>query len=271
MTDIEPHFSLLLGAEDDKDKEINFATTGMVIGLNVHNFIFNEQKLFDAYFSHVLAVATSLQKANAHRRKYKIEEIEFLKEYLKKHSDISSHDQSTTAISLSRELDGFLSQYKAALDSLAKTLQPIYKISIGGWHKEKNVSGQRIINALNNLGSPKKEKAQRLINFLQDTQNWVTTIVNLRDAVNHDGGLKGVTNVYFEKKNNVVHPQKLVFIDGPVEVKVFMDSVLDQTIEFVETFLLLGIESCLPGNDMIIVKNEMGEFPPFRFAIKKKR
>jgi translation initiation factor 2 subunit 2 len=65
------------------------------------------------------------------------------------------------------EVDAFLIQLKSALDSLAKSLNPIFNLKINGWHKGKRKgskieeSGIKIINTLN------RDRKHFIVEFLK--------------------------------------------------------------------------------------------------------
>ena len=111
MANDDNHFSTVLGAEDEIDKKIRFNTMGMVMGLNINNFILTDKEKWDDYATRIIELGTSLQKANSHLRKYKKEEKDFLSEYFEKHSGSNQNTHSSiNALGLTAELDGFLFQ-----------------------------------------------------------------------------------------------------------------------------------------------------------------
>ena len=277
MNDSKAHFAELLGCKDDRDKDINFSTTGMVMGFNLNNSILSDKKLHDDYFRCVLNIAISLQKANSHYRKYVENEEAFIKEYEKKHVGKGNNSNSSTAaLELVTEIDGVLSNYKSSLDSLAKTFSSMYGISIRGWHKAKDSdgvekSGLRVLNTLGNLPKETLVKTEPLRDYIMKNVNWATFLVSMRDDVHHSGGIKGVTNIVYDFEDDKVYPQFVVYEGGQKElVSEFLNRVIDQTIDFVRNVLLLTIQSKL-HEDMFIVKNTKAEFPPYIFAVNFKK
>ena len=274
----EDHFfSTILECKDDLDKKIQFSTVAMIMGLNVHNFIFVDNKLWDDYFGKIVNLARSLQKMNEHYRKYVIEEKRFLEEF---HTRCSASNQNThsatTAVSLSTELDGLLSHFKSGLDTLATTLNPLFGLKFDAWHKGKDElgaekSGIKIINSLTrNLENNEKMKAEPLINYIKENIEWATYLVNLRDKVHHHGGLKKVSDVFYNFKTKEVIPQMIFHKKDSKElVENFMLRTLNESIEFFNTILVLCLEIKAPGDDMFIRKSGE-EFPPFRWVVTKR-
>ena len=263
--------STILECKDEIDRQINSSTVAMIMVLKVKNLIFyDNSKNHDDYFMKVKNVASSLQKANEHYRKYIIEERRFLDEYRDKCMSIpdANTHSSTTAVSLSTELDGFLSHFKAGLDTLATTLNPLLGLNLNGWHKKDNKSGLLVIRTLErNLGDSLKSGASHLIEYIQKNMDWVTYIVDLRDKVIHHGGLKRITDISFNFRDKNVTPQIIIHPSGSCEtVSDFMLRTLNEAIEYFNTILILSLE--ITVNGMSIIKNKEGELMPYQWAIK---
>src|SRR5204862_2153944 len=108
-------------------------------------------------------------------------------------------DLTENPIELFNELDGFLAHTKAALDSLAKSLEPLLDAKFHAWHKVKDQSGLHIINHLQNSVPDKmKKNAEPLVKFLLANTGWITYLVSLRDSPVHRGGLKTVSELRFD-------------------------------------------------------------------------
>jgi hypothetical protein len=279
MANDDFHLSTILGCEDDIDRKINLYTMGMVMGLNINNFILPEKAKWDDYATRIIELGTSLQKANNHLRKYKVEEKSFLTKYLQENSkkDQKTHS-STTAISLTSELDGFLSQYKASLDTLVKTFEPLFNIKLKTWGKKKDPedskekSGLKVIDALNrNFPEKNKHKIEPLIQFIRENIEWVSHNVDLRDSASHHGGLKNVSNVLYNYKERKVYPQVITHSNQFSETVVnYIDRTMDELVDYVTMVLILSLQAKAPG-DMFIQENPEKEFPYFSWSIRLPR
>lgn len=271
----EDHFlSTILECKDDLDKKIQFSTVVMIMGLDVNKFILTDKNLWDDYFGKVVNLARSLQKMNEHYRKYVAEEKRFLEEFRIKCSTSNQNTHSATAaVSLSTELDGLLSHFKSGLDTLATTFNPLFGLKFDAWHKGKDEfgsekSGIKIINSLEkNLENAQKKKAEHLVKYIKENMKWTTYLVELRDKVHHHGGLKKVSDVFYNFKTKEVVPQ-IIFHkkDSKELVGDFMFRTLNESIEFFNDILVLCLEIKAPGNDMFIRKSGE-EFPPFRWMV----
>lgn len=154
---------------------------------------FNKDKVEEAYFKTIFNVIKSLFKANHHRRNYLALEAKLKKQLLKE----ARKTQSTVDLiyekhDLISEVDSFLTHIKAALDSLATSLSPIYNSPIHGWHKKKengkDISGKNVVNAIKGLPKGGYGDSEELAKYIEENYGYISYIVSLRDAPVHKGG-----------------------------------------------------------------------------------
>lgn len=264
--------SKIIEAKDSLDTEIISSTINMVSGLNLETIVFRDKKAWEDYFGKSLNLAKSLLKANEHCRKYVSQEKKFLKEYRKKCIKDKNTNifLATEPIGLNTEIDGFLSQVKAALDTLATTLNPLLGWKLNGWHKTKKKSGLEIISSLeNNLNNVDKVKAGELKKIIENNIEWITYIVDLRDKVHHKGGLKCVTEVVYDFRFKKAHPQRIKHsAEAEEEVRDFLLRTLKDINIFINQVLIFSILIKAPGG-MAIRSNEKGKYPPYNWVILK--
>lgn len=260
----------VIEAKDEIDTEIIFATINMVAGLNLETIIFRDKKSWENYFGISMNLTKSLLKANEHCRKYLKEEKRFLKEYRKKCIKDKNVNTflATDCVGLNTEIDGFLSQIKASLDTVATTFGPLLGLSLKNWHKKSGKSGGEIISALeNNLSNVDKERANVLKEVIIRNTEWITYIVTLRDQAHHKGGLKCLTDITYDFRYKKVNPQYIVHgDDGKEMVNDFMLRTMKDITRFINEVLILSILIKAPGG-IGIKRNEKKEYPPFNWVV----
>ncbi len=266
----------LFEPQDVLDKEILDNTLSMIIGLQVGDFILADKKLHDLYFDHVRGVTDALFKANSHRRKYLLQKEKVINDFKSKCSNAPTNtNQALHSPDLNGEIDAVLTQIKAALDSLAKTFNPLFDLKFRGWNKQKNKengkeeSGRGIIEQLkNNLPERHKLNSISLIKFIEDRIEYISYIVLLRDAPVHHGGLKNVSNITFQHVTQQVTPQYIIHGSTPEEVSVFLNRIINEINGFTHEVLVLSL-LLKTGPSLAIIKNPNKEepFPPYRFAV----
>jgi len=262
---------LVVEAKDKVDSEIINSVLNMIVGLNLDNIVFRDKKMWENYFGKNLNLTKSLLKANEHYRKYFIEEKKFLKQYRKKCLKDKNTNLSfltTDSVALNTEIDGFLSQIKSSLDTLATTLNPLLGLSLNGWHKVKSKSGVGVINSLEkNLDNTLKGKASTLKETIKNNMESITYIVGLRDKVHHQGGLKCITEITYEFKYKKVIPQYILHPNNTKELtKDFILRTINEIVLFTNQILFLSILIKAP-NGMGIKKNEEDKYPPYNWVI----
>ena len=97
------------------------------------NQTLKKDKLYEIYFSIVIDGIKSLFKMNSHRRSYiknkGLAEIEILTDLKKTDTKI---DLAYERHELTSDIDGFLTQFKATLDTLARSLNPLFNLKFDG-------------------------------------------------------------------------------------------------------------------------------------------
>lgn len=258
-----------LEPKDEVDKNTMAKTITMAIGLQLDNLLLSDKLLFESYLGHIMDLTEKLLKVNHHRRKYIIQKervISFLKQ--NSNSDENNTNSAYHSVELDAEIDGFLTQIKAALDSLVKTFEPLFGIKLLTWGKIGKESGRRVLVALqNNLSNTFKTKSQRLLDIIEDNIEWISYIVSLRDNANHHGGLKNLSNITFNRQIGDVVPQYISHTNGRTEeVSIFLERTVYEIVEFVHSVLILSLLT-KSSDQLVIVRNEEEEFPPFRWGI----
>lgn len=158
-----------------------------------------------------------LLKANAHVRNFKTLLEEKRKEFEVEVESDKSGNRQHFYWDLSVEVEGMLTQLKAALDSFAVVIGTAVGVSgIRGWSKKKpqggtkKYSGQNIINVLSrNLPAQDLVRLQPLIDLLDDNKQQITDIVNTRDRFTHPNQLfmDFSTGFYYDSaKDEIIEP-----------------------------------------------------------------
>lgn len=258
--------------KDDIEKHLIEDVLTIVLNSNTQSLInswgatkFNKDKIGEDYLMTIIDVVRSLMKANHHRRKYLDQEKVIEKEIL----ELNKNTDSGVPVVYERpdlisEVDAFLVQLKSALDSLAKSLNPIFNLKINGWHKGKRKgskieeSGIKIINTLNNLESELKNKADDLINFIEDYIDYISTIVFLRDRPVHHGKIKNIQGfVYYIEDKKLIKP-KLVFKDKNINLSEFLETTIKNFVDFTELIIVNTLKNLIPN--MYLAKGQDGRF-----------
>ncbi|MHB8278645.1 MAG: hypothetical protein ACYDIA_13460 [Candidatus Humimicrobiaceae bacterium] len=226
---------------------------------------FNKNKIGENYLMTIIDVVRSLIKANHHRREYLDHERVIEKEIL----EINKNTDSGIPIVYERpdlisEVDAFLAQLKSALDSLAKSLNPIFNLKINGWHKGKTnddkieKSGIKIINTLNYLEPELRNKVDDLINFIEDNIDYISAIVFLRDSPIHHGKIKNIQGfVYYIKDKKLMKPI-LVLKDKNVNLSEFLETTIKNFIDFTELIIVNTLKNLIPS--IYLAKGQDGRF-----------
>jgi hypothetical protein len=133
-----------------------------------------------------------LLKANAHTRNFRKLLEEKRAEFEKEVENNGSGSIQHYYWDLSVEVEGMLTQLKAALDSFAFMIGKVTALNIRSWSKgtpmggDNVYSGQNIINTLTrNLPSTELPKYQNLIDLIDDNKEHLTKIVGARDRFTH--------------------------------------------------------------------------------------
>jgi hypothetical protein len=260
--------SLFLSAKDEVDSKILFDTANMIAGLNIDNFVFRNKQEWEEYFGNVIDLTQSLLKANDYRREYIEKELKTLREQEDKFLKDPNKNVylEFNPIGLNSEIDGFLSQIKAALDSLAKTLNPLFGFKLNGWRKDKKLSGGKIIKSLKNLPAESEKFTQPLQDFINKNVGWVSYLVFLRDSPHHHGGIKSISGIMFDTNSKKITPQQIYHAENHVEdINAFLTRTINEIDQFVNSVLILSLIAKIPS--LAIVKNTQSNWPPYQWAM----
>lgn len=224
---------------------------------------FNRDRVEEVYFKTILNVIKSLFKANHHRRNYLALEVklkeQLLKEVKKTQSTVDLIYEKHDLIS---EVDSFLTQIKAALDSLAISLSPIYNIPIHGWHKKKDngkdISGKNVVNAIKGLPKRGYGDSEGLAKYIEENYGYITYIVSLRDAPVHKGGATSIHGFrYIVKEDRLQEP---FIIHSPLDgqtLSAFLTSTMWNFARFTQTFIAISLSNLI--TDMFLAPDEKGK------------
>jgi len=223
---------------------------------------FNKEKVDEEYFEKMLSVVKSLLKANHHRRSYiklasKLKE-QLLKESLNIKSNIDLIYEKPDLIS---EVDSCLTHIKASLDSLAKSLNPIYGLKLNGWHKKKyrnkEISGLNVVNAINNLSQGGYGDSRKLARFIEDNVGYISYIVSLRDAPIHKGEISTIRGFKFCVRNQTIENPVIFHSEGKSEsLSAFLTNTMWNFINFTQFFMVLSLSNLIKGTFLVVDKEE---------------
>lgn len=216
----------------------------------------NEEK----YFKTITNVIRSLIKANHNRRIYN----KLAQSSVKRLTKQSIEAKSTISLlyeepDIMSEVDSFLANIKASLDSLAFSLNFIFGTKLDGWHKVKGKSGVKLVNSLKNLPKERAEKAKDLATFIEDNIGYITYLVALRDSPLHKGKTANVS--YFKYNIDTGKLTKPEIYHNPTtkeDVSVFLNKTLEEISDFVQLFIALSLSGLIA--DTYLRKNKKGEF-----------
>ncbi len=257
----------ILEAKDSLDHKIMSQNLNMIVGLKIESFIVTDKKKYESYFSHIFEVTQSLYKANSHRRNYLKKEVKTIKEFKRSsRKNPNTADLGINPIELNTEIEGVLIHVKAALDSLAKSLDSLLGFNLGGWNKkgEGKESGRKIIEAIDhNLPEELKEKAKGLREHIEMNIPAISYIVFLRDGAPHRGGIKNITDIVYQQARKRVIPQ-MIRHEGDVYEKVgdYLTRLLTEISSFTQGVTLLSLLVRTPSG-LSVIKNRDGQWPPY--------
>ena len=209
----------------------------------------------EQFFKRVFLSINALIKANALKRNYgRIENIlinEIEKDPSIKKSNIDILFNKVDALVLA---EGFFSQIKSALDLLAQSLKPIFGIEFHTWERKKELSGQRIVDALsNNLNKDLKQHALPLINLINIHSKYLTKIIIHRDSSIHYGKLTKVQGFRYSVSHKKVIPPLILINKGEsAYLHDYLNEVLKYIADFIQEFIITLLSNLLP--DMKIAK-----------------
>lgn len=213
------------------------------------------EKINEVFYKKIMLAVNALIKANALRRNYYHIKDEMI-EKIEQSSDIKNTniDMLFNKVDAFILIEGFFVQIKTSLDLLAQSLEPIYGIKSHTWGEKKGLSGQAIVDMLNNnLSIDTKMHAQPLINLIDDNKVEITQIVRHRNDTVHYGKLNKVQGFRFSfKDKKVIAPLILVNEKESDYVHKYLDEALDYIASFTQSFIITILSNLIP--DMIVSK-----------------
>ena len=135
---------------------------------------------------------------------------------------------------------GFLNTVKAILDLLAQLLKTenVVGAHIHGFHKEKNIAGGNVINALTeNVVDGKNPIASQLMGLISSNKTaWIDELISIRDALTHPK--KGFGQLMFELELQEIEGKlELITLRSPKIDGDYVKRRFDQLETFVSDFL----------------------------------
>lgn len=211
----------------------------------------------------------ALLKANAHVRNYRQIETRLLSEIEKYPENAGSNiDILYNKVDATVEIEGFLAYFKTTLDLLAQSLRPIFGFRQDTWgHKidkesGKKVSGQAIINELNNLSKDMRPNAQALINFIKPNMPYLTRFVVHRDSALHYGQIKDIQGFrYSASKKQIFAPVIRITDSEALYVHDYLSEGMKYIAEFTQEFIVVVLSNLIV--DMKIGKKPDGSWGYF--------
>lgn len=248
--------------KDDIDKYLIYTIIPIVLDNSTMALIkvwgqtnFENETADEQYLRIIIDVIKSLLKANHHRRSYLKYEKEIEVEILEKNKNITEGiDLIEERPDLISEVDSFLIQIKSALDSLAKSLNPIFGCKFQNWGKgtvqgkKGKKSGGRIINALNNTPVSIRNRIKDLVEFIEDNIDYISAIVWLRDSPTHHGGIKVIRGfVYKFNEKKIILPVIMLKDGKEMLLPKFLNLTIKNIIDFVENIIVISLSNLTPG------------------------
>jgi hypothetical protein len=157
-----------------------------------------------------------------------------------------------TAQDLYLEFDGFLVQTKSTLDHMINVLHYTHGLSFSGLTTFAG-KGKTIINQLKGVtkkNQMRRKSAEYLIQHIEDNQEWLGTMIDIRDRMNHflHGGIPprhfAVAFIIEADGTENLH-RPLLAPDTPV--KTIMSNLLRSLLDFVEHFIGVAMAARMPG------------------------
>jgi hypothetical protein len=266
--DMQHVLSQLTDPIDDNDKKVHddFMGMYMVNDMSRKQVEFKHDKdLAGRVYQLWMSSAISLLKANAHLRNYEkvlnIKRTEFEAEVKEE-----ANDRQHFYWDLSVEIEGELTQLKAALDTFALLIGLVLGVkSIRTWSKkrpkkeEREYSGQNILDALTGtLPEDELSKVENLLGVIDSNKENLTKIVNVRDKFIHPNQsfMDFTSGFYFDSSTGEVIEPTIRYADGIMLQSVFGDQAFNFVFELlVETGYAL-LNSI--GMGMFMAKDEKG-------------
>lgn len=204
----------------------------------------SEQK--DRFFQHAFTVMHKLTDTKYHFENYKRLENEQYN-HAKRQFKRNPHE-TREAIELIFEIEAFLFQVKSSLDMLVKLLRPILG---DGVVKTKTYSkkGDDLINGLKQYKKNKNaivEVVDMLIRLIEDHKLlWIQKVVELRDELNHDKGLRDYKFLPQVLPNGNISVVKPKFKN--MEAVNFLSTVYSNNLIFHQNFMALSLALKAPS------------------------
>ena len=239
-------------ATDRFTKLILNNVAGASMELETGKLLFNGDKtISDAFTSSVFAVTDSLFKANGHVVDYKDKEKGFEKRFKRtviKDPNKGKFDMFDDPLELANQFDGYLIQIKAALDNLARAINPLLGTTFQGW-SAKEVEGVKTSGAriLKELKERKQSELEPLIRHLEDSMKDITYLVDLRDKPVHFGGNGELRGFFYSQADKKITTPIIRHPDGRTEsIRDFVNATFEQTIVFISKVILYSIQYKAP-------------------------
>lgn len=195
-----------------------------------------DEKTKEQFFTHAASVMHKLHATKYHLKNY--QRIEKEQKVQCKRMFAKNPGERRECLELIFELEAFLYQVKSSLDMLAKLLDPVLGKGMVGTHTYAK-KGNTLLKGLKQYLNKKdcnEDAVNRLMLIVEDARdNWIQTVVEVRDKVNHVEGLK---DFHFEP--NFLSGNRVEAIPpkfGGVNTKEFLEKVYLANVTYHQDFI----------------------------------
>lgn len=204
---------------------------------------FRNEKGADQYITVIRKTCLRLMQAYQHQKNYKIVEDKITKDVKKEIAKKRFYiDERWYKLELNCEVDAFLTKWKSTLDSLAKSLIPIFNTKALTFERSEKYSFRFLGELENNLPDDIKRKTIELSKFVKDKSDTLHKMIKLRDDIVHfDKEL--LTPYHYHLKENKLFMPNLLWEDRWFSPEEFMLFATEFLKDFIKDFILLSLNN----------------------------
>lgn len=206
----------------------------------------------DQYLVVVKRTGAKLMQSYQYHKNYIIVENKITEDLERKIAKSKIHiDQRWFRLELTCEIDAFLSKWKSTLDSLVKTLIPIFGIRTLTFERDNQYHFKFIKELKNSSPNDIKKKTDKLCKFVIKNSEMLHRIIKLRDDVIHyDKEL--LTPFHYRLDEHKLYRPNLSWEDRDYDPKEFMLSATEFLRDFIKDFILLSLNSLVSKMELHI-------------------
>ena len=183
-----------------------------------------------------------------HYKNYLVIEEKKKKQILKEISKLErSIDERWRSLELSCEIDAFLSKWKSTLDSLAKTLIPLYGFN----SKTYRDNGNKLIKLLQNLPMSTIDKTKPLINLIDNNIDTIGKIIELRNKVVHFDK-ECLTPFHYHLPDKKLYAPNLIWEGEHYDPKDFMIQSVELLRDYIRDFIVNSINGYVENMFLVV-------------------